>query len=209
MNEHMRVGHDYPTIRQALAYSFGLDSQDFVVAYETDDLRRVRRPRPRAALDREPAVDRQRHADPARDPSADRRDPRPAGGRVMARRRRPGSRTRRLHRAGRGPLPGRRQQPGPRLPVGRASAAHPRARRGRRTSGTRTAGATSTTSARWGPAILGHAHPAVTRRDHRRGRQTAWPSARPTRRDRAGRGDPGARCPRWSACGSPRRAPRR
>jgi chlorite dismutase len=38
MNEHMRVGHDYPTIRQALAYSFGLDSQDFVVAYETNDL---------------------------------------------------------------------------------------------------------------------------------------------------------------------------
>lgn len=38
MNEHMRVGHEYPQIRQALAYSFGLDSQDFVVAYETDDL---------------------------------------------------------------------------------------------------------------------------------------------------------------------------
>jgi chlorite dismutase len=38
MNEHMRVGHSYPAIRQALAYSFGLDSQDFVVAYETDDL---------------------------------------------------------------------------------------------------------------------------------------------------------------------------
>ena len=38
MNEHMRVGHGYPTIRQALAYSFGLDAQDFVVAYETDDL---------------------------------------------------------------------------------------------------------------------------------------------------------------------------
>ena len=38
MNEHMRIGHEYPTIRQALAYSFGLDSQDFVVAYETDDL---------------------------------------------------------------------------------------------------------------------------------------------------------------------------
>lgn len=38
MNEHMKVGHRYPTIRQALAYSFGLDSQDFVVAYETDDL---------------------------------------------------------------------------------------------------------------------------------------------------------------------------
>jgi chlorite dismutase len=38
MNEHMRVGHEYPTIRQALAYSFGLDGQDFVVAYEMDDL---------------------------------------------------------------------------------------------------------------------------------------------------------------------------
>ncbi len=38
MNEHMRVGHDYPAVRQLLAYSFGLDSQDFVVAYEMDDL---------------------------------------------------------------------------------------------------------------------------------------------------------------------------
>jgi len=38
MNEHMRIGHEYPQVRQALAYSFGLDSQDFVVAYETDDL---------------------------------------------------------------------------------------------------------------------------------------------------------------------------
>ena len=38
MNEHMRVGHEYPSVRQALAYSFGLDDQDFVVAYETDDL---------------------------------------------------------------------------------------------------------------------------------------------------------------------------
>ena len=38
MNEHMRVGHDYPTVRQVLAYSFGLDAQDFVVAYEMDDL---------------------------------------------------------------------------------------------------------------------------------------------------------------------------
>jgi chlorite dismutase len=38
MNEHMKVGHQYPSIRQALAYSFGLDDQDFVVAYEMDDL---------------------------------------------------------------------------------------------------------------------------------------------------------------------------
>jgi chlorite dismutase len=38
MNEHMRVGRAYPSVRQALAYSFGLDDQDFIVAYETDDL---------------------------------------------------------------------------------------------------------------------------------------------------------------------------
>lgn len=38
MNEHMRVGHEYSQVRQLLAYSFGLDDQDFVVAYETDDL---------------------------------------------------------------------------------------------------------------------------------------------------------------------------
>lgn len=38
MNEHMKIGHAYPQVRQLLAYSFGLDDQDFVVAYETDDL---------------------------------------------------------------------------------------------------------------------------------------------------------------------------
>ena len=38
MNEHMRVGHTYPQVRQLLANSFGLDDQDFLVAYETDDL---------------------------------------------------------------------------------------------------------------------------------------------------------------------------
>lgn len=38
MNEHMRVGHAFPQVRQLLAYSFGLDDQDFLVAYETDDL---------------------------------------------------------------------------------------------------------------------------------------------------------------------------
>jgi chlorite dismutase len=38
MNEHMKVGRGYPTVRQLLAYSFGLDDMDFVVAYETDDL---------------------------------------------------------------------------------------------------------------------------------------------------------------------------
>jgi chlorite dismutase len=38
MNQHMKIGHKYPQVRQLLAYSFGLDDQDFVVAYETDDL---------------------------------------------------------------------------------------------------------------------------------------------------------------------------
>lgn len=40
MNEHMRVGHDHPEVRQLLANSFGLDDMDFLVAYETDDLPR-------------------------------------------------------------------------------------------------------------------------------------------------------------------------
>jgi chlorite dismutase len=38
MAGHMKVGHAYPQVRQLLAYSFGLDDQEFVVAYETDDL---------------------------------------------------------------------------------------------------------------------------------------------------------------------------
>ena len=38
MNGHMKVGHAYPEVRQLLAYSFGLDDMDFLVAYETDDL---------------------------------------------------------------------------------------------------------------------------------------------------------------------------
>jgi chlorite dismutase len=38
MNEHMRVGRGFPTVRQLLAYSFGLDDADFLVAYDTDDM---------------------------------------------------------------------------------------------------------------------------------------------------------------------------
>ncbi len=38
MNEHIRVGHEFPQVRQLLAYSTGLDDQEFIVAYETDDL---------------------------------------------------------------------------------------------------------------------------------------------------------------------------
>ncbi len=38
MNEHMRVGHTYAGVRQVLLYATGLDDQEFVVAYETNDL---------------------------------------------------------------------------------------------------------------------------------------------------------------------------
>lgn len=38
MNEHMRVGRQYRAVRQLLAYSFGLDDGDFLVAYDTDDI---------------------------------------------------------------------------------------------------------------------------------------------------------------------------
>ena len=38
MNEHMKIGHKYQQVSQLLAYSFGIDDMDFIVAYETDDL---------------------------------------------------------------------------------------------------------------------------------------------------------------------------
>ena len=38
MNEHIRIGKEYPQIKQLLLYSFGLQDQEFVVVYETDDL---------------------------------------------------------------------------------------------------------------------------------------------------------------------------
>jgi chlorite dismutase len=38
MNEHIRIGKSYEEISQLLLYSFGLQNQEFVVVYETDDL---------------------------------------------------------------------------------------------------------------------------------------------------------------------------
>jgi chlorite dismutase len=38
MNEHIKIGHDYPSIKQVLVHSSGLDDQEFMVAYETEDL---------------------------------------------------------------------------------------------------------------------------------------------------------------------------
>jgi chlorite dismutase len=40
MNEHIRIGKQYEDISQLLLYSFGLQNQEFVVVYETDDLAR-------------------------------------------------------------------------------------------------------------------------------------------------------------------------
>ena len=38
MNEHIRIGKGYEDISQLLLYSFGLQNQEFVVVYETQDL---------------------------------------------------------------------------------------------------------------------------------------------------------------------------
>jgi len=38
MNEHIKVGHEFPAIRINTAYSFGVDDQDFVVAFDTNSL---------------------------------------------------------------------------------------------------------------------------------------------------------------------------
>ncbi|MGE0158308.1 MAG: chlorite dismutase family protein [Gemmatimonadales bacterium] len=38
MNEHIRIGKQFREINQLLLYSFGLQDQEFVVVYETDDL---------------------------------------------------------------------------------------------------------------------------------------------------------------------------
>ncbi|MDQ3328910.1 MAG: chlorite dismutase family protein, partial [Chloroflexota bacterium] len=37
MDTHIEVGHRYPSVRLNTTYSFGLDDQDFVVAFETDE----------------------------------------------------------------------------------------------------------------------------------------------------------------------------
>src|SRR5437667_1367307 len=37
MNEHIAIGHKYPRVKINTTYSFGLDEQDFVVAFEADE----------------------------------------------------------------------------------------------------------------------------------------------------------------------------
>ena len=36
MNDHFSIGHKYPSVKINTTYSFGLDDQEFVVAFETD-----------------------------------------------------------------------------------------------------------------------------------------------------------------------------
>ena len=38
MDTHIEVGHKYPSVKINTTYSFGLDDQEFVVAFETDSL---------------------------------------------------------------------------------------------------------------------------------------------------------------------------
>jgi chlorite dismutase len=40
MNEHIRIGHQYPEIKQLLLYCFGVQDQEFIVVYETENLYR-------------------------------------------------------------------------------------------------------------------------------------------------------------------------
>jgi chlorite dismutase len=37
MNQHIAIGHTYPTVKINTTYSFGLDDQEFVLAFETDE----------------------------------------------------------------------------------------------------------------------------------------------------------------------------
>lgn len=37
MNQHFIIGHRYPTVKISTAYSFGLDDQEFVLGFETDE----------------------------------------------------------------------------------------------------------------------------------------------------------------------------
>ena len=38
MQEHIQIGRQYPQVDNHTTYSFGLDDQEFVVAFDTDDV---------------------------------------------------------------------------------------------------------------------------------------------------------------------------
>ena len=52
MQEHIKIGREYPQVDNHTTYSFGLDDQEFVVAFDTDDAGGLPRPRPAPADDR-------------------------------------------------------------------------------------------------------------------------------------------------------------
>ena len=37
MTDHFRIGHKYPTVKITTTYSYGLDDQEFVLGFESDD----------------------------------------------------------------------------------------------------------------------------------------------------------------------------
>ncbi len=37
MNEHMRIGHEFSTITNHTTYSFGIDDQEFMTAFECEE----------------------------------------------------------------------------------------------------------------------------------------------------------------------------
>ena len=41
MTEHARVGHFSPRVKLNTTYSFGLDDQEFVMAFETDIIQKI------------------------------------------------------------------------------------------------------------------------------------------------------------------------
>ncbi len=62
MNEHIRVGHLYPRVKLNTTYSFGIDDQEFVVAFETNYPGRLSRPGAAVAGDRDQPLHAERHA---------------------------------------------------------------------------------------------------------------------------------------------------
>ena len=68
MDEHIAIGRSYPGITINTSYSFGLDDQEFVVAFEGDQIGRVPRSGDGAAREPRPASTRcaTRPASPAR-----------------------------------------------------------------------------------------------------------------------------------------------
>ena len=37
MAQHFKIGHKYPSVQIHTGYSFGLDDQEFILAFETDE----------------------------------------------------------------------------------------------------------------------------------------------------------------------------